>query len=164
MSPTKSPKIMGLKGIQSSEALKHQTGLSFCPWCRKEGQNEGTMVNHLHTGHYCLRLIYERCLLYFVTSSDTMQHLAHGCQSKQPNKESDRSLWCHLDRSSLPKSILQFMPATPSCKEDACHTGLGNPWECISKMIKLTQKWNRSRLKHKLPFVFILMCHMKWLC
>ena len=35
---TESPKIMGLKGIHSPEALKHQTGLSFHPWCRKEGQ------------------------------------------------------------------------------------------------------------------------------
>ena len=48
--PTESPKMMGLKGIHSPEALKCQTGLLFCPWCRKEGQNEGTMVNHLHTG------------------------------------------------------------------------------------------------------------------
>ena len=35
--PVKSPKIMGLQGIHSLKALKQQTGLSFCPWCRKEG-------------------------------------------------------------------------------------------------------------------------------
>ena len=37
--PIESPKIIGLKGINSPEALKHQAGLSFCLWCRKEGQN-----------------------------------------------------------------------------------------------------------------------------
>ena len=94
--PTESPKIMGLKGIHSPEALKHQSGLLICPWCGKEGQNEGTMMNHHHTGHYCHGLICERCLLYFMTSSDTMQDHAQGCQSMhvcdgKPNKESDRS-------------------------------------------------------------------------
>ena len=41
--PTKLPKIMGLRGIHSSEALRWQGGLSFCLWCGKEGQNEGTV-------------------------------------------------------------------------------------------------------------------------
>ena len=45
-------------------------------WCGKEGQNEGTMVNHLHTGHYYIRLVCEWCLQHFTTSSDMM--------------------WCHL--------------------------------------------------------------------
>ena len=62
VSPTESPKIMGLKGIHSPEALKHQGGLCFCPWCGKEGQNEGTVVYHLCTGHYCLGLVCKRCL------------------------------------------------------------------------------------------------------
>ena len=30
--PIELPKIMGLKGIHSPEALKFQAGLSFCPW------------------------------------------------------------------------------------------------------------------------------------
>ena len=136
VSPKESPKIMSLKGIHSPEALKCQPGLTFCPWCRKEGQNEGTMVNHLCTRHYCLRLICERCLLYFMTSSDTMWCHAKGCQSMcvcngKPDEESDRSLWYHLDRSSPPKSILQFMlatlMATHSCKEDTYCMGLSNP-------------------------------------
>ena len=75
-SPTESPKIMGLKGIHSPEALKCQTGLLFCLWCGKEGQNEGTMVNHLCTRHYHLGLICKRCLLYFMTSLDTIWHHA----------------------------------------------------------------------------------------
>ena len=72
---------MGLKGIQSPEALKCQAGLSFCPWCGKEGQNEATMVNHLCTRHYCLRLVCERCLQHFTTSSDRMLHHLQGCKS-----------------------------------------------------------------------------------
>ena len=38
-----SPKIMGLKGIHSPEALKWCAGQLFCPWCGKEGQNESTV-------------------------------------------------------------------------------------------------------------------------
>ena len=45
VAPTESPKIMGLKGIHLPEALKWQSGLTFCPWCGKEGQNEGTVAN-----------------------------------------------------------------------------------------------------------------------
>ena len=55
--PTESPKIMGLKGIHSPKALKWQAGLLVCPWSKKEGQNQGTVVNHLCTMHYCLGLI-----------------------------------------------------------------------------------------------------------
>ena len=47
MSPSESPKVMGLKGVHHPDALCHFTGLTFCPWCGKEGQNEGTVVNHL---------------------------------------------------------------------------------------------------------------------
>ena len=43
------------------------------PWCRKEGQNKGTIVNHLCTRHYCLGLVCERSLSYFTTTSDKMQ-------------------------------------------------------------------------------------------
>ena len=70
--PTKSPKIMGLKGIHYPEALKWQAGLSFCLWCGKEGQNEGTVVIHLRTSHYCLGLVCSWCLEYFITSTNTM--------------------------------------------------------------------------------------------
>ena len=45
--PTKFPKIMGLKEIHSPKALHRQVGLTFCLWCGKEGQNYGTVVNHL---------------------------------------------------------------------------------------------------------------------
>ena len=78
---TKSPKIMGLKGIHSPMALKWQTGLSFCPQCRKEGQNEGTVVNHLHTVHYCLGLICALCQDIFATSADTIKWYVSSCVS-----------------------------------------------------------------------------------
>ena len=78
--PVESPKIMGLNGIHSPEALKCQAGQSFCPWCGKEGQNEGTMVNDLHTRHYCLGLVYEQCLQHFTTSLDRMQQHLQSCE------------------------------------------------------------------------------------
>ena len=45
-------KVMGLKGIHNPDALRHFLGYTYSPWCGKEGQNEGTMVNHLKTTHY----------------------------------------------------------------------------------------------------------------
>ena len=106
VSPLKSPKIMGLKRIHTPKALKHQASLLFCPWCRKEGQNEGTMVNHLCTRHYCLGLICERCLSYFTTTSDTMQHHTQGSESMhfckgKPDKEVEKSPWYPLDRATM---------------------------------------------------------------
>ena len=47
VSPSESSKVMGLKGIHHPDALHCFTGLTFCPWCGREGQNVGTMINHL---------------------------------------------------------------------------------------------------------------------
>ena len=58
-----SPKIMGLKGIHNPEALWHFAGYTFCPWCGKDRQNEGTIVNHLRMDHYKLGLV---CNLWFL--------------------------------------------------------------------------------------------------
>ena len=66
------PKIIGLKGMHSPEALCQQAGLSFCPWCGKEGQNEDTIVNHLWISHYHLGLVCSHCLKYFTICADTM--------------------------------------------------------------------------------------------
>ena len=49
--PSESPKVMGLMGIHDPDALHHSSGITHCPWCGKEGQNEGTMVNHLWMVH-----------------------------------------------------------------------------------------------------------------
>ena len=52
--PSQSPKVMGLVGIHDPDTLHCFNGLTHCPWCGKEGQNEGTVVNHLQTVHYRL--------------------------------------------------------------------------------------------------------------
>ena len=93
ISPKELPKIMGLKGIHSSEALWWWGGLTFCPWCGKEGQKEGMVVNHLLTLHYHLALVYACCLDYFTTNAETICHHAHGCKPTTAgtgNDESDR--------------------------------------------------------------------------
>ena len=61
VSAKESPKEMGLKGIHDPEALWHFSGYTYCPWCGKSGQNEGTIVNHLRTIHYKLGLICDQC-------------------------------------------------------------------------------------------------------
>ena len=71
---------MGFKRIHSPEALHQQVGLAFCPWCRKEGQNEGTVVNHLWMSHYHLGLICSQCLKYFTTSANTMHCHSQLCK------------------------------------------------------------------------------------
>ena len=55
--PFESPKVMGLMGIHDPHALCCFSGVTLCPWCGKEGQNEGTMVNHLWMVHYRLGLV-----------------------------------------------------------------------------------------------------------
>ena len=52
--PLNIPKVMGLVGIHDPKALCHFNGMTDCPWCGKEGQNEGTVVNHLQMVHYRL--------------------------------------------------------------------------------------------------------------
>ena len=52
-----SPNVMGLMGIHDLDALYHFNGMTHCTWCRKEGQNEGTVINHLCTVHYRLSLV-----------------------------------------------------------------------------------------------------------
>ena len=52
-----SPKVMGLMGIHDPDVLHCFNGMTHCSWCRKEGQNEGTIINHLWTVHYRLSLM-----------------------------------------------------------------------------------------------------------
>ena len=61
VSTQESPKIMGLKGIHDPNALWHFTSYTYCPWCGKDGQNEGTFIKHLRTVHYKLGLICNQC-------------------------------------------------------------------------------------------------------
>ena len=72
--PSESPKVMGLVGIHDLDALSHFSVITYWPWCRKEGQNEGTMVNHLQTMHYRLGLVCNRCHDCPSTMSNTLCH------------------------------------------------------------------------------------------
>ena len=74
VSPSESPKVMGLMGIHHPNALCHFNGVTHCPWCGKEGQNEGTIINHLRTVHYKLGLICEKCFHYLSIMSEAIQH------------------------------------------------------------------------------------------
>ena len=87
--PSGSPKVMGLVGIHHLDTLCHFNGLTQCLWCGEEGQNEGTVINHLQTVHYRLGLVCKKCNNCPSTSSDTLCH--HGWQNCQhsggnPNK------------------------------------------------------------------------------
>ena len=73
-------KIMGLKGIHYGNALQHFMNYTYCPWCGKEGQNEGTIVNHLRTVHYKLGIVCNLCYHCPTVTSDTLhQHGCHNC-------------------------------------------------------------------------------------
>ena len=86
VSPLELPKVMGLAGIHNPDALCHFSGMTFCPWCRKEGQNEGTIVNHLWATHYKLGLVCGTCFCCPpVTFEAIWCHGRKGC--KQPRKE-----------------------------------------------------------------------------
>ena len=82
-----SPKFMGLMGIYDPDTLCHFSGITHCPWCGKEGQNEGTMVNHLQTVYYRLGLVCNRCCDCPFIMADTL--CCHGqqdcCQPREKN-------------------------------------------------------------------------------
>ena len=90
--PSESPKIMGLKEIHSSKALRWWSGLSFCLCCGKEEQNESTVVNHLRTSHYHSGLVCGWCLEYFMTSANTMHHHSQLCKPAPAGIKKD-SIW-----------------------------------------------------------------------
>ena len=90
--PSESPKVMGLMGIHDPDALCHFSSVTYCPWCGKEGQNEGTVVNHLQTIHYRLGLVCNRCYGCLSTMSDTPCH--HGWHD------------CHQLRENIPSKLV----------------------------------------------------------
>ena len=79
VSTMESPKVMGLMGIHDPDALQHFASFTYCPWCGKEGQNEGTVVNHLRTTHYKLGLVCDKCYGCPTITSDTLH--CHGCHN-----------------------------------------------------------------------------------
>ena len=62
VSTSESPKVMGLTWIHHPNTLCHFNRVTHCPWCGKEGQNEGTIINHLRMVHYKLGLMCKKCL------------------------------------------------------------------------------------------------------
>ena len=104
--PTKLPSIMGLNGIHSPEALHRWGGCSYCPQCAKEGPNEGTMINHLHTVHYHLGLVCALCLTFFTTSTDTMRKGRPCCKASatrdQEEEEASEEEYGDEDNGYLP--------------------------------------------------------------
>ena len=77
---SESPKVMGLVGIHDPDALQHFAGFTYCPWCGKEGQSEGTVVNHLRTTHYRLGLVCDKCHGCPTTTCNTLHcHGHHNC-------------------------------------------------------------------------------------
>ena len=91
---SESPRVMGLMGIHGLDTLHHFNGMTHCSWCRKEAQNEGTIINHLQTVHYRLGLMCKKCYSYQSTSSDTLHH--HGQQNCQPSGEGGTDNSFHL--------------------------------------------------------------------
>ena len=83
--PSESPKVMGLVGIHNLDTLCCFNGLTHCPLCGKEGQNERTFVNHLQMVHYRLVLVCNKCNNCPSTSLDTL--CCHNWQNCQPSGE-----------------------------------------------------------------------------
>ena len=77
VSAKESPKEMGLKSIHEPEALWHFARFTYCPWCGKYRQNEGTIINHLRTAHYRLGLICNQCFGCPTTMADTLHRHGH---------------------------------------------------------------------------------------
>ena len=83
-------RLMGLVGIHDLDVLCCFNGITHCSWCGKEGQNKGTVVNHIWTVHYRLGLVCDRCHDCPSITSNTLHW--HGqqdcCQpwGKNPNE------------------------------------------------------------------------------
>ena len=79
---SESPQVMELAGIHDPDSLWHFAGFTYCPWCGKEGQNEGMVVNHLRTTHYRPGLVCDKSPGCPTTTSDTLH--CHGCHNCHP--------------------------------------------------------------------------------
>ena len=90
MSPLEFPKFMGLTGVHNPNTLHHFASITFCSWWRKEGQNKGTIIKHLWTMHYNLKLVYEKCLHCPSITSEGIWH--HGQSCKWPKGKTEASM------------------------------------------------------------------------
>ena len=85
VSPSESPKVMGLTNIHHPNPLFCFNGVTHCLWCEKEGQNEGMIINHLQMMHYKLGLVCKKCFCCPSVTSEAIWH--HGQKSCQPTAE-----------------------------------------------------------------------------
>ena len=72
--PSEFPMVMGLTSIHHPNALCHFNGVTHCLWCEKEGQNEGTFVNHLRMVYYKLGLVCKKCFGCPLVTSEAIWH------------------------------------------------------------------------------------------
>ena len=61
-----------LKVIHHLDTLCHFTGVTHCPWCRKKGQNEGMIINHLQMMHYMLGLVFKKFFHCHLVTSEAI--------------------------------------------------------------------------------------------
>ena len=87
--PSESCKVIGLVRIHKPDVLHHFSGVTHCPWCGKEVQNEGTVVNHLCTVDYRLGLVCNRCHDCPSITSESLCH--HGWQDWHQPRENNPS-------------------------------------------------------------------------
>ena len=86
---SESPKVMGLVGIHDPDPLQHFSSFTYCPWCGKEGQNEGMVVNHLRTTHCRLGLVCDKRHGCPTTTCNTLHcHGHHNCHQVVTPSES----------------------------------------------------------------------------
>ena len=87
--PLQFPKVMGLMGIHDPNTFHCFSGITHWPWCGKEGENEGTVVNHLWMVHYRLGLVCNWCHDCLSTTANTLcchgQQECHQPGEKNPN-------------------------------------------------------------------------------
>ena len=120
-------------GIHDPDALCHFSGITHCPWCGKEGQNEGTVVDHLQTVHYRLGLVYNRCHDCPSIMSDTLcQQCQQDCcqpQGKNPNKSA--SIWVIIRRNKTTSAGNPNKEVKMEWSTLGCPTG-NTPTHCYS--------------------------------
>ena len=85
LSPSESPKVIGLTIIHHPNAFNHFNGVTHCLWCGKEEQNEGPVINYLWLTHYKLGLVCKKCFCCPLVTSVAIW--CHDCKSCQPSAE-----------------------------------------------------------------------------
>ena len=147
--PSESPKVMGLTGIHDPNALCHFNRVTHCPWCGKEGQNEGTVINHLWTVHYRLGLVCEKCFGCLSTSSETIHHHSH--KDCQPSGEGGPD-----ESSSLASQPAGGVQGQSFLNGNLCRGFKGDFCIPPAALLGITpapsvQPWRRTRLRRHHP-------------